>query len=203
MSDEQATKKKRKIAWGALFWGTVGAAAAFRALYRPDRAIIRDGFVSKCSGASCDPTMTIEAYEGTQAIFAPMSATVIAVSGQSIYLVPKHEAVILEYLGVSPQVVAGDSVGSGQQIGLSSRLQFAVYEIDRTASGTAKLGKPVEPAAWLAVHGLTVSTKKHKGQELWCEGGRRIVVPAELGKCGFRLPPPSGYALLPVSVTTE
>jgi len=205
MAEEQPRKKK-KYPWGAIFWGTVGVAAGVRCLYRPDRAVIKDGFVSKCSAsAGCDPSMTIDAFEGTQAVFAPMAGKVVSTGSHTIYLVPNGEAVLLEYTSDSasftPQVAAGADVGSGQQLGLASRIRFAVYEIQRSADGRAQIGGALEPASWLAVHGIRVSSKKHPATELWCEGGRKIVAPSNVANC-LRLPPPSGFALLPISVTT-
>jgi len=92
----------------------------------------------------------------------------------------------------------------GQQIGLASRLKFGVYEIARTAQGTAAIGRPFEPASWLANHGCRVSHKAHKTSgNVWCAGGRKLIVPAAVASCGIRLPPPNGFALLPVSATME
>ena len=42
---------------------------------------------------------------------------------------------LLEFAATGVQ--AGESVGAGQQIGLAKRLKFGVYEIARTANGTA------------------------------------------------------------------
>jgi hypothetical protein len=205
MAEEQ-TKKRKKYPIGAIFWGTIGVAAVARALYRPHRALIRDGFVSKCAATTgCEPSMTVDAFEGTQAIFAPMAGNVVSTGPHTVYIVPNGEAVLLEYTSDSasftPQVAVGEKVGSGQQLGLASRIRFAVYEILRTQDGSAKIGAALEPASWLAVHGIRVSSKKHPATENWCEGGRKIVAPANVANC-LKLPPPSGYALLPISVTT-
>ena len=205
MAEEQ-TKKRKKYPLGAIFWGTIGVAAAVRCLYRPDRSLIKDGFVSKCAAATgCDPAMTVDAFEGTKPIFAPMAGTVVSTGPHTVYLVPNGEAVLLEYTSNSasftPQVAVGDKVGSGQQLGLASRISFAVYEITRTPDGRAQVGRALEPASWLAVHGIRVSSKKHPATENWCEGGRKIVAPPNVANC-LTLPPPSGFALLPISVTT-
>jgi hypothetical protein len=208
MADESAPKKKKKYPWGAILWGTVGVAAAVRALYHPFRSVIRDGFASKCSAENCDPTMTIDSFSGESEIYAPVGGVVVSTTDSSIYLALGSEATILEYLSAPGamvvQVQPGESVGAGQQIGLASRLQFGVYEITRTTDGHAALGRPYEPASWLANHGCKISHKKHTTTgAVWCEGGRKLVVPQAVANCGIRLPPPNGFALLPVSASME
>ncbi len=204
---EQAPKKK-KYPWGAMFWGTVGVAAAVRALYHPFRAVIRDGFASRCSAEGCDPTMVIDSFSGQSEIFAPVGGVVVATMPSGIYIAASGEPTLLEY-SASPnemvvQVTPGERVGAGQQIGLAKRLKFGVYDIERTSSGASKVGRPYEPASWLANHGCSISHKKHKTSgEVWCEGGRKLIVPQAVAKCGLRLPPPNGFALLPVSATME
>jgi len=206
MAEESAKKKKRP--WGAILWGAVGVAAAVRVLYHPFRAVMRDGFASRCSAEGCDPAMTIDSFSGQSEIFAPVGGVVVAASQTSIYIAIGSEPTLLEYVAAPgemvTQVTPGEKVGAGQQIGLAKRVKFAVYEIARTASGGATIGRPYEPASWLANHGCTVSHKQHKSTgAVWCEGGRKLVVPATVAKCGIRLPPPSGFALLPVSATME
>ncbi len=208
MSEDAGSKKKKKYPWAAILWGAVGVAATVRVLYHPFRSVMRDGFASKCSGEGCDPAMTIDAFSGQSEIFAPVGGTVVSVGPTSIYIALGSEATLLEYVAsagqITPQVQAGEHVGAGQQIGLASRVKFAVYEIARTAAGAAALGRPIEPAAWLANHGCSVSHKKHKvSGAVWCEGGRKLVVPEAVAKCGIRLPPPNGFALLPVSATMD
>jgi hypothetical protein len=205
---DAATPKKKKYPWGAMFWGTVGVAAAVRALYHPYRAVIRDGFASQCSAENCDPTMTIDAFSGMSELYAPVGGVVVSASPGSIYLVIGSEPTILEYSSdpnsMVVQVQSGESVGAGQQLGLASRLKFGVYELTRSAAGTAMIGRPYEPASWLANHGCRISHKKHHTSgEVWCEGGRHLVVPQAVAKCGIRLPPPNGFALLPVSASME
>lgn len=205
---EDAPKKKKKLPWGAMFWGVVAAGAAVRALYHPYRAVIRDGFATKCSSESCDPTMTIDSFSGQSEIYAPVGGVVVATTPSSVFIATSGEATLLEYTANPSEMVVqvrpGESVGAGQQIGLARRLKFGVYDIERTASGTAKLGRPYEPASWLANHGCSISHKKHKTSgEVWCEGGRKLIVPQSVSKCGMRLPPPSGFALLPISATME
>ncbi len=207
MADEAAGAKKKKYPWGAMFWGTVGVAAAVRALYHPFRAVMRDGFPSQCASVGCDPSMTIDSFSGDSEIYALASGTVVSVVGGVIYIALNTEPTLLEYANAGhlvAQVAAGDKVGAGQQIGLASRIKFGVYEIARTAQGTATIGRPYEPASWLANHGLRVSHKHHKTSgDVWCAGGRKLVVPQAVANCGIRLPPPNGFALLPVSATME
>lgn len=206
MSDAPA--KKKKYPWGAMFWGTVGIAAAVRVLYHPYRAVIRDGFASRCSAEGCDPTMTIDSFSGQSEIFAPVSGVVVATSPSSIYVTATGEPTLLEYTADPSQMVVqvqpGERVGAGQQLGLARRIKFGVYDIERSSASSAKIGRPYEPASWLANHGCTISHKKHKTSgQVWCEGGRKLVVPQAVAKCGMRLPPPNGFALLPVSATME
>lgn len=209
MAEESGSKKKKKYPWVAILWGSVAAAAAVRVLYHPFRSVIRDGFASKCaSDGGCDPAMTIDSFSGQSEIFAPVGGVVVAVTDSSIYLALGSEPTLLEYVA-SPgqmvvQVAVGQKVGAGQQIALASKLKFAAYEVGRTANGSATLGRAFEPAAWLANHGCTVSHKKHKvSGAVWCEGGRKLVVPESVAKCGLKLPAPNGFALLPVSATME
>jgi len=207
MSDE-APKKKKKYPWGAMFWGTIAAAATVRVLYRPFRAVMRDGFASRCAAEGCSPNMVVDSFSGQSEIYAPVGGTVVSTTGSSIYIAIGSEPTLLEYSAdpgqINVQVIPGEVVGAGQQIGLASRVRFGVYDLERTAGGGAKIGRPYEPASWLANHGCTVSHKKHKTTgEVWCEGGRKLVVPATVAKCGLRLPPPNGFALLPVSATME
>lgn len=206
MSD--AAPKKKKLPWGAMFWGTVGVAAAVRALYHPFRAVIRDGFATRCAAEGCDPTMTITSFSGQSEIFAPVGGVVVATMPTGIYIAAAGEPTLLEYSTAPSEIVVqvapGEKVGAGQQIGLARRLQFGVYDIERTSGGAAKIGRPYEPASWLANHGCSISHKKHKTSgEVWCEGGRKLIVPQSVAKCGLRLPPPNGFALLPVSATME
>jgi len=209
MTEEAAAKKKKKLPWGAMFWGGLSIAAAVRVLYHPYRAVMRDGFASKCAAdTGCEPTMLIDSFSGQSEIYAPVPGRVVAATDASVYVMCSGEPTLLEYVG-SPgemlvQVTVGEKVGAGQQIGLASRVKFGVYEVNRSSGGTARIDRPYEPAAWLATHGCRVSHVHHKiAGQVWCEGGRKLVVPQTVAKCGLRLPPPNGFALLPVSATME
>lgn len=210
MSDAAESKKKPKHPYGAFFWGGLAGLALFRALYHPWRALLKDGFASRCSGdgGACDPSMTLTSFSGQTEVYTPVRAVVVSSAPGSVILVPNDEAVVLEYRGdVSTfltQVATGQQVGAGQQIGLASTVSFAVWQLQRSPSGTAQMGAAIEPASYLATHGAKISAKEHASStaSLWCSAGRKLVVPqAASSQCGITLPPPSGYALLPVSVT--
>ena len=201
--------KKQKHPYGALFWGTVGALCAFRALYHPWRTLVRDGFASRCSGdGSCDPSMTITSFSGQTEVYCPVRGVVVDAKPGRILIIPSDQAVVLEYTSdpssFLAQMHSGDSVGAGEQIGLASRFTFVVWNLSRTAAGQAVMGTAVEPASWLATHGAKISARFHvpSPQAAWCSGGRKLVVPQTIAsQCGTELPAPSGYALLPMSVT--
>lgn len=209
MADGDAAKKKQKHPYGAFFWGAVASVAVFRALYHPWRALLKDGFASRCSGdTGCDPSMQLTSFEGQTEVMTPVRAVVAVAAPGSVLLIPNDEAVVLEYRGdVSSfltQVATGQQLGAGQQIGLASTVTFAVWQLQRTASGAASMGKAIEPASYLATHGAKISAKYHDSSSTtaWCNAGRKLVVPqAVASQCGITLPAPSGYALLPVSVT--
>jgi hypothetical protein len=201
--------KKQKHPYGAIFWGTAAALCAFRALYHPWRTLVKDGFASRCSGdGSCDPSMTITSFEGQTEVYCPVRGIVADAKPGRILIIPKDQAVVLEYNGdpnaFLAQMHSGDSVGAGQQIGLASVFTFAVWTLSRTPAGQAAMGAAIEPASWLATHGAKISAKFHVPSPgaAWCSTGRKLVVPQTIAsQCGTVLPAPSGYALLPMSVT--
>jgi len=199
MSDE--TKKKKKVAWGAVGWGAVGLLALTRAFWKSNRALIRDGYVVTCAGSKdCATAMVVDATEDAQAIYSPVSGSVVAADDKQITIVPNNEAAVLQFAAVDwhVQVTAGQRVTSGQQIALSRRVAFSVSRLNQDGSLT-----PYEPASWLAVHGLRVSAKfkfSSRPDEQWCEKGRKLIVPVRVAECGMTIPSPSGYALLPVNV---
>lgn len=201
--------KKQKHPYGAMIWGAVGLVAAFRALYHPWRTLVKDGFPSRCSGqGSCDPSMTIVSFSGQTEVYCPVRGVVADAKPGRILIIPSDQAVVLEYNGdpnsFLAQMHSGDSVGAGQQIGLASQFSFGVWTLGRSASGQAQMGAAIEPASWLTTHGAKISATPHlaANTQAWCGGGRKLVVPQTIAsQCGTILPAPSGYALLPTSVT--
>jgi hypothetical protein len=201
--------KKQKHPYGALLWGTFGALCAFRALYRPWRTLVKDGFASRCSGdGSCDPSMTITSFQGQTEVYCPVRGVVAVSQPGRILIIPSDQAVVLEYNGAPTSFLAqmhsGDAVGAGEQIGLASQFTFAVWTLTRNQAGQPAMGAAIEPASWLTTHGAKISAKFHvpSQQAAWCSTGRKLVVPQTIAsQCGTVLPAPSGYALLPMSVT--
>jgi len=191
------------LPWGALLVGGLGTAAVVRALYRPKRLVIENAFAQQCAGMTgCDPAVTLQA-SGGQPVYAMAPGAVAAVSPGSVAIAASDEAVVLDYTGLEQiQVGLGERVMVGQQIGLARQLRFAVYQLERAADGTTRIGKPYEPAAWLAVHGLGLSFGTAPGhQGLWCETGRQLSVPRHVAECGIQLPQPGAWSLMPVSVS--
>ncbi len=201
--------KKPKHPYGAMFWGAVGLAATFRALYRPWRVLVKDGFASRCSGdGSCDPSMTITSFQGQTEVYCPVRGVIVSAAPGRLLIVPDDQAVVLEYAAdpavFLTQVGTGQKIGAGQQIGLAGQVTFAVWTLGRNASGQPQMGAAIEPASWLTTHGAKISAKYHAAspQAAWCSTGRKLVVPQTIAsQCGTVLPAPSGYALLPTSVT--
>jgi hypothetical protein len=207
MADSDAKPKKSKHPYGAWIWGGVAAALTFRALYHPWRALIKDGFPASCAGDSaCNPAMQVNSFSGLSEVYAPVRGTIAVAKSGVILLMPADQAVVLEYTGdpsaLMQQVKSGDVVGAGQQIALASVFSFAVWQLQRTASGQAQMGAAIEPASWLATHGIKISATYHKNQTTWCGAGRKLVVPQTIAsQCNITLPAPTGYALLPISAT--
>ncbi len=187
----------------ALAWTGLAAGTLLRTFYHPCRALIRDGYATRCAGEpNCDPTMDLKSLVGVAPVYAAASGRVIATGPNYLHLASKHEPVILAYENVQQvQVGLGADIGIGAQLGISSVLRFSVFGAVRSGSGAVSL-VAIEPAAWLAARGLRVSEKSHP-PGLWCEGGRKVRTPAKVPNCGLKLPVPSGFMLLPVSVTSE
>ena len=198
---------RSRVPWGALFAGGLGVAAVVRALYHPKRVVLDGATALHCAGeADCDPAMTLRSSSGGGPVYAMAPGVVVAVGPDSVAIAASDEAVVLDYTSLyQVQVVAGQRVGLGQQIGLGKTVRFAVYDAQSTPdgkrrdSGSSPLGKPYEPASWLAVHGLRASGRTVQPQ--WCEEARRLSVPQQVAKCGMQLPVPSAWALLPVRVS--
>lgn len=202
-----------KVPWGALFFGTVGGAAAFRALYRPARAVVRNGYVTRCAGdGGCDPHMAIQSAEGIAPVYAVTSGRVLEVKelgakaqgARHVRIASSREPVVLCYELGSQSMVhlqPGQKIGMGEEIAKADTVGFGVERYVRKTDGSIEV-LHIEPASWLASRGLGVSVKKRKAEQQWCEQGRRLVVPERSLQCGLELPEPPRATLLPVSVTT-
>lgn len=194
---------------GALVWTALGVGAAVRALWNPHRAVIHDGFAVRCAASQgCSPEMVLESFGGAEPIYAVTTGTVVAAEGPVVEIASEVEPVVVRYTadvgqgGFQLQVQARQRVRVGQQIGLARRVAFGVVRAERVGSQVQWV--PLEPASWLATRGLKLAVKGRSGGAdgaHWCESGRKLVVPADVAKCGLKLPAPTGYLLLPVSVT--
>lgn len=188
----------------ALLWAGAGLAAVVRVFHNPHRALVAQGHVVSCSGVSCEPGMQVQAVGGSMPVLAGASGRVISVSPGLVQIAAAHEPVILVYESVQgfvSQVMLGQAVSIGQQIALGETFRFSVFRVQRDPAGALAL-VALEPASWLAARGLAVSAKKIS-TALWCEQGRKIQVPHEVAQCGFQLPVPSSFMLLPVSVSSS
>jgi hypothetical protein len=192
------------VPWSALIAAGLGTVAAVRTFYRPLRSLTKDGYARLCAADNaCDPAMTLDAAGG--AVLAPMASQVVSAGPGWAVLKPDFDDVLLSYAwdpasGPTAQVLAqGQHVGAGTTIAIGGVFRFSVRQVSRTSSGTV-VGAPFEPAAWLAVRGLRISSKS-KEASLWCEAGRELSVPQGVAKCGIELPAPSPYSLLPVTVS--
>lgn len=187
----------------ALAWAALATGATVRTFHHPARALVQDGVVHRCAGEpGCDPSMDVKSLIGMAPVYALCSGRVIGQGPNSLHIASKHEPMILVYESLMQHAVGlGKDVGIGQQVGLANMLRFSVFAVVRQPTGQLTLSA-VEPAAWLAARGLAVSVKSHPAAK-WCEGGRKIVAPAGVPKCGLKLPTPASFMLLPVSVTSE
>lgn len=192
---------------GAFFWTGVAALSTYRALVRPVRAVFDSGEITGCPAASqaCEPVLTIRSSTGIAPVYALVSGVVSRViPGKLVELVSDREPVVVSYVGPlvanmgAAQVAPGQRVRAGQVLGQVASIGIAVSMITRLADGSLAL-KPMEPTSWLAARGLRPATRVVAGTK-WCDGGRTLVVPQDVVKCGMTLPEPSGFSLLPVNV---
>lgn len=181
----------------------LGTLALVRGLFRPHRAVLKEGTVSRCGGQNqflvCDPTDAIGTPAATSA-YATAPAKVVAVGDSFVHLAVTNEPVLLMYEGIAPTVVEGQFVGRGQEIGTATGpVAFGVWQL---APGNAGPVMQVVPAsAWLAARGMKHVVKNTGPANKWCEGGRTIHVPAAAKQsCGFVQPDPATFGLLPVSI---
>lgn len=189
------------IPWAALAWAVAAGFAGSRALVRPHRGrLTAGGAPVRCSGgAGCTPGLAI-ATGPDQAVLSPVNGRVTRV-GSTVDVVADSEAVTLRYSGLRPSVQAGQRVRNGETIGVASEFTFAVSRMLRDSAGKLT-EESLVPSAWLAARGMAIAARKTPSTQ-WCGQGRRLVVPAEVGRCGMKLPEPARFALLPVSVSME
>lgn len=185
-----------------IFMG-LGALAVVRGVFRPHRAVVREGAVQRCAGPNqyrvCDSTDTLVTPDGTS-VYSTASGRVAAVGQTFVHVVARNEPVILMYDGIMPDVVEGQYVGRGQKLGASQGpVAFGVWQMAPAPHGTVMQRVPA--SAWLAARGMKVAVRDTGAGSKWCEGGRHIQVPRSVVEaCDLREPDPAGFALLPVEV---
>lgn len=189
---------------GAILWGAIGTACVVRGFFRPFRAVVRKGAIVRCAGAqnaygTCDPVDTIETDVG-EPVYSVGPAKVVEVGPYYVHLAIQNDAVVVMYEGLEPLVEVGQHVGTGQKIG----------ESDGKVSIIVSQFKPnnvveyVPPSAWLAVRGLKLVLENEGSDDLYCSGGREIVVPNEYKRnCDLKSPRKAKFALLPVTVELQ
>jgi hypothetical protein len=170
------------------------------------RAVFDSGEIESCPAAhDCDPVLAIRSSVGAACVYALVSGVVSrVVPGKLVELVSDREPVVVSYVGPMALSAAGALVSPGQRVrvgqvlGQAASIGIAVSLLTRLADGSLAL-KPIEPTSWLAARGLKPATKLTQGSQ-WCHGGRTLVVPQDVVRCGMSLPEPSGFSLLPVNV---
>lgn len=188
---------------GALVWTSVAALAAYRALVRPVRAVFDMGEVTSCAGGpSCAPSLRIKSTTGAPSpMYSVVSGVVTRMTDSRVEITSNVEPVIVAYAGTmipTAGLTPGQRVSSGKLLGQAASIDLSVAQITRLADGSLKL-TPLDPSAWLALRGLRAATDLSPSAA-WCAGGRKLSVPQDVARCGLRLPEPSGFSLLPVSV---
>jgi hypothetical protein len=184
--------------------GGIATLALVKALFRPHRAVVREGAVAACPGANprgvCDASLAIDSPAGT-AVYATAGGRIAASGDRFLHLATSDEPVMLMYDGVVPEVQEGQYVGRGQKIGtvLQSRMYFSVTQFLPNGS----LVK-VDPSSWLASRGQKIAATYTGAGTSWCEQGRHIEVPESAGRaCDLHEPDKGAFALLPVTVSVE
>lgn len=185
--------------------GGIAGLALVKALFRPHRAVVREGGVAACPGANrykvCDASLAIDAPAGT-GVFANASGRIAAIGDRFVHLATHDEPVVLMYDGVVPgsSLKEGQYVGRGQQLGESrGRVYFSVTQF----MPGGKIVK-VDPSSWLASRGQKIASSYTGAGTSWCEQGRNIEVPVDAGRtCNLYEPDRGGFALLPVTVSVE
>lgn len=181
----------------------LGTLSVLRGVFRPHRAVLQRGTVSRCAGPNqfmvCDPTDQVEAPEGTDA-YATAPGKVVAVGDGFVHVAVSNEPVFLMYEGIDPVVVEGQYVGRGQTLGKAmGPVSFGVWQLAPGKAGPVM--QQVPAAAWLAARGMKHVVKNLGAANKWCEGGRTIQVPSAVKEsCSFKQPDPAKFALLPVQI---
>lgn len=192
--------------------GGLALALAVRGLHRPHRALVQDGYVSRCSGkdgGTCREFVEVQSARGVAPVYSTTAGTVVE-SSNSFFGMPmsvvmiasSYEPVVLVYGNLTQLMVKpGDNVVIGQQIGLAEQLAFAVLQVERKNDGT-KVAHRLEPTSWLAARGMGVSHRRTQPAVQWCDQGRNQRIPAAVLDCGMKLPAPVSFLALPVSLQT-
>jgi hypothetical protein len=182
--------------------GTIATLAAIRTLFRPHRAIVREGAIARCPGGSpCDPTLAVDT-PAEEPVFATAPGRVVAIGQGYVHIAARSDPVILYYDGVLAEdgLVEGQYVGGGQRIGRSTgRIFFGVMEF---APGGEAYN--VDPSSWLASRGQRIAARYTGPGTAWCEESRHVSVPRSAGAaCQLHEPDRAKFALLPVTVEIE
>jgi hypothetical protein len=191
------------VSTGPYVLGGIAAVAALKALFRPHRAIVKEGGVVACPGTNrfrvCDPALAIEAAQGTP-VYSTLQGRAVAVGDNFVHIASRNEPVVVMYDGITPSIVEGQYIGRGQGLGESQgRVFFSVTQF--LPGGRAVR---VDPSSWLASRGQRIASKYTGPGTSWCEQGRHIDVPASAGRpCALYEPEKAGFALLPVTVSVE
>jgi hypothetical protein len=139
-------------------------------------------------------------------VYSVVSGTVSrVVPGAVVELVSRYEPVVVSYIGkmelnaAGVPIAPGQTVKLGQVLGQAPSIGIAVSQITRLSNG-ALAAVRLEPASWLASRGFRAATRSAAGVK-WCQGGRSLLVPQEVARCGLRIPEPPSVSLLPVAVS--
>ena len=183
--------------------GAIAALSLVKSVFRPHRAVVREGGVSKCPGPNqynvCDPTLPITTPQGA-GVYSTATGRVVAVGADFVHIATRNEPVVLYYDGISPTIGEGQHVGRGQKIGDSlGRVNFGVQEF--APGGEIR---NIDPSSWLAARGNRIAGKYTGPETQWCEEPRHVSVPRSAGAPGqFYEPDKAMFALLPVTVEVE
>lgn len=188
-------------------FGGTSALLLFRGLWNPHRAVVKSAAVASCPGPEiglCQDTIALVAQPDTP-VYAVGSGTIMAVGDRWLHIQVENEPVLLHYYGVTPDVVVGQHVSRGRQIGVSrddGPVELGVAGLVVSNGSVSMVA--IEPRSWLAARGISLTVKKAPDTDLWCGPGRHITVPQAVhAGCGLRMPDQSNFALLPVSITEQ